>query len=144
MYVLKIEIKVFKSNSWQAYLDRCCRRLREPVGELKGLLDEPDAVEVVAPELVLFHPLGDELVAHALQARILLQQDHRVGRNTWKKNLGCCGSGIFIPDLNLFRPGSRIRMFSSPDPGSQIRIKEFKYFDPKKWFLSSRIFYSGC
>jgi hypothetical protein len=35
----------------------------------------------------------------------------------------CCGSGMFIPDLN----------FSIPDPGSnrfriQIRIKEFKYF----------------
>jgi hypothetical protein len=35
----------------------------------------------------------------------------------------CCGSGMFIPDLN----------FSIPDPGSkrfriQIRIKEFMYF----------------
>ena len=36
----------------------------------------------------------------------------------------------------------RIRFFSIPDPnffnpGSRIRIKEFKYFNPKKWFLSS-------
>jgi hypothetical protein len=42
-------------------------------------------------------------------------------------------------------PGSRIRLFPTriPDPnclhpGSRIRIKEFKYFNPKKWFLSSR------
>jgi hypothetical protein len=34
-------------------------------------------------------------------------------------------------------PGSRIRLFSIPDPGSElspsrIRIKDFKYFNPKK------------
>jgi hypothetical protein len=27
---------------------------------------------------------------------------------------------------------------------SRIRIKEFKYFYPKKWFLSSRKYYPGC
>jgi hypothetical protein len=31
----------------------------------------------------------------------------------------CCGSGMFIPDPNFFHPRSR------------IRIKEFKYFNPK-------------
>jgi hypothetical protein len=41
----------------------------------------------------------------------------------------CCGSGIFIPD-----PG--IIIFSIPDPnflqpGSRIRIKEFKYLTQK-------------
>jgi hypothetical protein len=46
-------------------------------------------------------------------------------------------------------PGSRIRLFSIPDPGSElfpsrIRIKEFKYFNPKKWFLSSRKYDLGC
>ncbi len=46
-------------------------------------------------------------------------------------------------------PGFRIRLFSIPDPnclhpGSRIRIKEFKYFNPKKWFPSSRKYYSGC
>jgi len=40
-------------------------------------------------------------------------------------------------------PGSRIRLFSIPDPGSEllpsrIRIKEFNYFNLRKWFLSSR------
>jgi hypothetical protein len=44
----------------------------------------------------------------------------------------CCGSGMFIPDPNFFHPGSR------------IRIKEFKYFNPKKWFLSSRKYDLGC
>ncbi len=35
--------------------------------------------------------------------------------------------------------GSRIRIFPS-----RIRIKEFKYFNPKKWFLSSRKYDPGC
>ncbi len=37
-----------------------------------------------------------------------------------------------IPDPTFFQPGSR------------IRIKEFKYFNPKKWFLSSRKYDPGC
>ncbi len=49
-------------------------------------------------------------------------------------------------------PGSRIRLFSIPDPnclhpGSWIRIKEFNYFNPKKtkkWVLSSRKYDPGC
>jgi hypothetical protein len=41
------------------------------------------------------------------------------------------------PDPTFFHPGSRIRLFSIPDPGSElspsrIRIKEFKYINPKK------------
>ena len=59
----------------------------------------------------------------------------------------CCGSGRFIPD-----PGSNFFPFRIPDPkclhpGSRIRIKEFKYFNPKKtkkMFLSSRIYDPGC
>jgi len=31
---------------------------------------------------------------------------------------------------------SRIRIFSIPDPGSLIRIKEFKYFKPKNGFYA--------
>jgi hypothetical protein len=48
-------------------------------------------------------------------------------------------------------PESRIRFFSIPDLGSEffpsrIRIKEFKYLNPKKWFLSvsSRKNDPGC
>jgi hypothetical protein len=38
---------------------------------------------------------------------------------------------------------------SAADPGSElfpsrIHIKEFKYFNPKKWFLSYRKYDSGC
>jgi hypothetical protein len=48
--------------------------------------------------------------------------------------------------------GSRIRLFSIPDPNclhprSRILIKEFKYFNPKKakkWFLSSKKYDPGC
>ncbi len=39
---------------------------------------------------------------------------------------------MFILDQNCFHPGSR------------IRVKEFKYFNPKKWFLSSRKYDPGC
>jgi hypothetical protein len=42
------------------------------------------------------------------------------------------GSDISIPDPIFFHPGSR------------IRIIEFKYFNPKKWFLSSRKYDPGC
>jgi hypothetical protein len=50
-------------------------------------------------------------------------------------------------------PGSRIQLFPSSmlDPGSElfppafrIRIKEFKYLNPKKWFLSSGKYDLGC
>jgi hypothetical protein len=52
-------------------------------------------------------------------------------------------------------PGSRNRLFSIPDPGSElspprtpILIKEFKYFNPQKsktkWFLSSKKYDPGC
>ncbi len=37
-----------------------------------------------------------------------------------------------IPDPNFFHPGS------------QICIKEFKHFNPKKWFLSSQKYDPGC
>ncbi len=39
---------------------------------------------------------------------------------------------FWIPDPNFFHPGSR------------IRIKEFKFFNPRKWFVSSRKYDSGC
>jgi hypothetical protein len=45
------------------------------------------------------------------------------------------GSEFFpswIPDPNFFHPGS------------QIHIKELKYFNPKKWFLSACRYDTGC
>ncbi len=47
---------------------------------------------------------------------------------------------VMVPAVWRIRdvyPGSRIRLFSIPDPnclrpGSRILIKEFKYFNPKK------------
>ncbi len=42
----------------------------------------------------------------------------------------------WIPD-----PGSKF--FSIPGPGSRIRIKEFRYFNQKKWFLSSQQYDPG-
>ncbi len=44
-------------------------------------------------------------------------------------------------------PGSRIRLFFHPGSElfpSRIRIKEFKYFKPNKWFQSSRKYDPGC
>jgi hypothetical protein len=49
---------------------------------------------------------------------------------------------MFIPD-----PGSDFFPSRIPDLVSRIRIKEFKYFNPKKtkkWFLSSRKYDPGC
>jgi hypothetical protein len=51
-----------------------------------------------------------------------------------------------IPDPNSSHPGSWI---PDPDPncfhpGSRIHIKEFKYFNPKNCFLSSRKYDPGC
>ncbi len=56
----------------------------------------------------------------------------------------CCGSGMFIPD-----PGSEFFPSRIPDPnffhfGSRISITEFKYFNPKKLFLSSLKYDPGC
>jgi hypothetical protein len=55
--------------------------------------------------------------------------------------------GSQIPDSTFFHPGSRIQPVSIPDPWSRIRIKEFKYFNPKKpkkWFVSSRKYDPSC
>ncbi len=80
----------------------------------------------------------------------------------WRRNFQFCWSGMFIPDpgsrIQMFSiqdPGSWIQIFSNldpwsqiwifsiPDPGSQVHIKEFKYFNPKKWFLSSQKYEPG-
>ncbi len=47
----------------------------------------------------------------------------------------CCGSGFLsrIPDPNFFHPGSRIRVFSILDPGSEFfpsRIPDPNFFHP--------------
>jgi hypothetical protein len=47
------------------------------------------------------------------------------------------GMFFLIPDPTFFHPGSEFFP-------SRIRIKEFKYFNPKKWFLSSRKYDPGC
>jgi hypothetical protein len=44
-----------------------------------------------------------------------------------------------IPDPNFFYPG-----YEFFHPGSRVGIKEFEYFSPKKWFLSSRKYDPGC
>ncbi len=53
-------------------------------------------------------------------------------------SLQCCGSGKFflIPDLTFSHHGSPIQIFSIPDPGSRIRIKELKYFNQKIGFYA--------
>ncbi len=44
--------------------------------------------------------------------------------------------GSWIQIFSILDPRSRIWIFSSTDPGSRTHIKEFKYFNQKKWFLS--------
>jgi hypothetical protein len=52
----------------------------------------------------------------------------------------CCG-GMFIPEPRsqiLFKPGSRIWIFHPGSDPIRGTDKEFKYFKPKKFILSSR------
>jgi hypothetical protein len=42
----------------------------------------------------------------------------------------------WIPDPTFFHPGSRIPDPNCLHPGSRIRIKEFKYFNPKNGFYT--------
>ncbi len=48
--------------------------------------------------------------------------------------MGCLSR---IPDPNFSIPDSRSHIQGQKDSGSRIRIKEFKYFNPKKLFLRS-------
>jgi hypothetical protein len=47
------------------------------------------------------------------------KEEPKVRRDYFSAFFQCCGFEMFIPDPNFFHPGS------------QIRIKEFKYFNPK-------------
>jgi hypothetical protein len=51
---------------------------------------------------------------------------------------------MLIPDPTFFHPGSWITDPNFFHPGSRIRIIEFMYFNPKKWFLRSRKYDPGC
>ncbi len=60
------------------------------------------------------------------------------------------GGSSRIPDpyFTIPDPWSVFFLFRIPDsyffhPGSRIRIKEFKYFNPKKWFLSTEKYDPG-
>jgi hypothetical protein len=43
-----------------------------------------------------------------------------------------------------FYPGSEFFTSRIPDPGSRIRIKEFKYFNPQILFINTRKYDLGC
>ncbi len=47
-------------------------------------------------------------------------------------------------DPNFFHPGSRIQGQKDSQIPERIRIKEFKYFNLLKLFLSSRKYDQGC
>ncbi len=65
--------------------------------------------------------------AQALNLKIRKQIDKRNGTSQ-QKNFQCCGSRMFLPDPNFFHPRS------------QIRIKDFKYFNPKNCKIWSGLF----
>ncbi len=69
-------------------------------------------------------PAGEDKRPGPAEVRPYNHRSSSVFRKMLRK-FQCCGSGInFVP--------------------SRIRIKTFKYFNPKKWFLSSRKYYPGC
>jgi hypothetical protein len=81
--------------------------------------DYKKAPNLVASQSATLHSTGNISAEDSVHK-------NKVGQNQ------CCGSGMFIPD-----PGSDFFPSRIPDPnclhpGSQIRIKEFKYFNPKK------------
>jgi hypothetical protein len=58
-------------------------------------------------------------VSSMIEERLRL---YNMNMNRRQDKQRCRGSGMFIPDPNFFHPGS------------WIRIKEFKYFNPKNCF----------
>jgi hypothetical protein len=90
---------------------------------------------------------GDRLLASSVVARMVLQlvqfSQHAAVHSTVDGDdyRYCVRSVLRIRDVY---PGSRIRFFSILDPGSRIRIKAFKYFNPKNCFLSSRKYNPCC
>ncbi len=58
----------------------------------------------------------------------------------------CCGSGMFIPELNFFHPWSRIRIFPIPDPNFShpgFATNSLRFHN-QKMFSSSRNYDPGC
>jgi len=56
---------------------------------------------------------------------------------------------MFIPDPSFFHPGSRIRIFSNPDPNSEFfpsrnPSKNLSILTQNKWFLCSQKYDPGC
>jgi hypothetical protein len=71
-------------------------------------------------------------------------QNKNLTKSTIQNSVADPGCLSRIPDPTFFHPGSRIPNPNCSHPGSRIRIKEFKYFNQKKWFLSSRKYDLGC
>jgi hypothetical protein len=78
------------------------------------------------------------LSKHFFMNKTLRQKPKNLQKNQ------CCGSGMFIPDLESEFFPSRIPAANFFHPGSRICIKELNYFNPKKWFQSSRNYDPGC
>jgi hypothetical protein len=55
----------------------------------------------------------------------------------------CCGSGMFIPDLTFFHPGSELSPSQIAGP-HQRKLSILTPQKTKKWFLSSRKYDPGC
>ncbi len=102
-----------------------------------------------------------QLLRHTLHKQHGYKKKNSFSKGPLDNSVADPGCLSRIPDPTVFHPGSRNRTVSIPDPGSElsqsripdanclhpgsrIRIKEFKYFNPKKWFLSSRKYDPGC
>ncbi len=88
--------------------------------------------------IFVFLEVGSHLLLQQQVGGRHLRQVHRVNNNGW--TIGWPGiqllKTIAAHCINVADPGclSRIRIFYIPDTGSLIRIKEFKYFNPKNGF----------
>ncbi len=62
---------------------------------------------------------------------------------SWVRMFPIPDPGSWIQIFSILDPWSQIWIFSIPDPGFRMHIKEFKYFNQKKWFFSSQKYNPG-
>jgi hypothetical protein len=68
-----------------------------------------------APDLVAEAQLNIKVKDENNKSPVFTNIDSGQDRQT-DRGIQCCGSEMFIPDSNVFHPGSRIRIFSIQDP----------------------------
>ncbi len=98
----------------------------------KGIREDPRYTKFSSSE----KKCEKEFIAWLKDKTMKARDDYKQLLQVRLQRISVADPGMFfrIPDPTFFHPGSE----------SRIRFKEFKYFNPKKWFLSSRKYDPGC